>query len=720
MKQILQNLKTGETELTEIPTPQIKPGHLLIRTQVSVVSAGTERMLVEFGKANFIQKARQQPDKVKQVLNKIKTDGLKPTITAVRTKLDQPLPLGYSNAGIVIAIGKDVEGYSIGDRVVSNGYHAEIVSVPKNLCAKIPDGVDNESAAFTIIGAVGLQGIRLAKPTLGEYFVVTGLGLIGLITTQLLIAHGCRVMAIDFDQKKLELAKQFGADIVDLSTGIDPVSYAHKMTKGRGVDGVIITASTKSSEPVHQAAQMCRKRGRIVLVGVTGLELARSDFYEKELSFQVSCSYGPGRYDSQYEQMGQDYPLGFVRWTEQRNFEAILDMLANQKLSFYQLITHSFQNTKAIDAYNVLRENKSAIGIVLNYPQINDEIDTHRTIDLRIENNTAAPKVQMKELNIGFIGAGNFSNQVLIPALKKTDANLKNIASSGGVTGVHVGKRFGFEKTTTDVKDLISDSEVGTIFVTTRHDTHFKYVREALLAGKHVFVEKPLCLNKDELEFFENQLLDDQILMVGFNRRFAPHIVQMKKLMNMVSEPKTMVMVVNSGNIPSSHWTQDPEIGGGRIIGEACHFIDLLRFLTDSAIIGVSAMMLGESPGVEVREDKITITLAFADGSIGTIHYFSNGHKSYPKERLEVFAGGKVLSLDNFKVLKGYGWSNFNKMKLWNQDKGHDAEVRAFIEAIKSGGTAPIPLHEIIEVMKATFAAIESAKDRGSMRELNV
>jgi predicted dehydrogenase/threonine dehydrogenase-like Zn-dependent dehydrogenase len=709
MKQILQNLSTGDTKLIEVPYPQIKAGHLLIRTCCSVVSVGTEKMLVDFSKANLIHKAQQQPDKVRQVLDKVKTDGLIPTIEAVKSKLDQPLPLGYSNAGVVIDVGKGVEGFSPGDRVVSNGYHAEVVCVPKNLCTKIPDEVCNESAAFTVIGAIGLQGIRLAKPTLGEYFVVTGLGLIGLITVQLLIAQGCHVLGIDFDKRRLQLAKKYGADIVDLSQGEDPIVVARQFSKGRGVDGVLITASTKSSEPIHQAAQMCRKRGRIVLIGVTGLNLSRADFYEKELSFQVSCSYGPGRYDIDYEEKGQDYPFGFVRWTEQRNFEAILGLLATEKINVEPLVSHKFTLDQAEEAYKILGEGKSSLGIVLQYPlnnSMSDQIMKH-TVSL-LDYHSKGNHIQTNSVIVGMIGAGNFSNQVLLPAIKKTGVQLKKIVSAGGISGVHVGKRFGFEGTSTSTDSIIHDHNINTIFITTRHNTHARYVKDSLQAGKHVYVEKPLCITREELKQLENiNLKDGQVLMVGFNRRFAPHVRKMKELLDIINEPKTMIMTVNAGFIPPEHWTQDPEVGGGRIIGEACHFIDLLRYLVGHRIVDVKASKVGPTQGLQIRDDKMTVTLLFEDGSIGTIHYFSNGHKSYPKERLEVFAEGRVLSLDNFKVLRGYGWSNFKKIRLWRQDKGHNAGVQTFIDAIQNGRQLPIPLEEIFEVSRVCFEIVE-------------
>ncbi len=516
MKQILQSLKTGATEIAEVPVPKAGRGQLLIQTSHTLVSAGTERMLVEFGKAGWIDKARQQPDKVRMVLDKIKTDGLQPTIDAVFNKLDQPLPLGYCNVGRVLEAqgsrSKD-QGvvFGVGDRVISNGHHAEVVSVPINLCAKVPESVTDEAAAFTVLGAIALQGIRLVQPTLGEAVVVTGLGLIGQIAVQLLRANGCRVLGIDLDPGKLALARSFGAEVVDLGAGEDPVQAAERFSRGRGVDAVLVTASTRSSEPMHQAALMCRKRGRIVLVGVTGLELSRDDFFKKELTFQVSASYGPGRYDPEYEEKGHDYPVGFVRWTEQRNFEAVLDMLADGRLDVRPLVSHRFAIEDAVKAYEVVGGAEPSLGIILEYPRA--EGDAAREVMERTVSLPAARhkgkgeqvqgsrrKVQGRgRAAISFVGAGNYATAVLISAFKEAGVRLRSVASSGGVSGVHAGRKYGFEETTTDTARLFGDSETDAVVVTTRHDSHARFVLAALRAGKHVFVEKPLCLTLGEL-----------------------------------------------------------------------------------------------------------------------------------------------------------------------------------------------------------------------------
>ncbi|OYY07571.1 MAG: dehydrogenase, partial [Rhizobiales bacterium 35-68-8] len=593
MRQILQSLKSGETQVAQVPCPAVGRGQVLIRTARTLVSSGTERMLVDFGRAGFIGKARQQPDKVRQVLDKMRTDGLAPTLEAVFNKLDQPLPLGYCNVGQVLEAGAGVTDFAPGDRVVSNGKHAEAVAVPANLCARVPEGVSDEHAAFTVLGAIALQGIRLVQPTLGEAVVVTGLGLIGLMTVQLLRAHGCRVLGLDFDPAKLRLAERFGAETVDLAAGQDPVAAATRFSRGRGVDAVILTATTKSSEPVHQAALMCRKRGRIVLVGVTGLELSRADFYEKELTFQVSCSYGPGRYDPAYEEKGQDYPVGFVRWTEQRNFEAVLDMMADGRLDVAPLISHRFALEDATSAYDLVTGDAPSLGIVLEYPAAAMETDAAlraRTVSLVPA--AAAPAVSAPDgaaPAIGFIGSGNYATAVLIPAFKAAGARLVSVASSGGVSSVHAGRKFGFERATTDVDGLLADPAVNTVVIATRHDSHAGLVRRALAAGKAVFVEKPLALTHDDLFEIETahqvaSVTGAPRLMVGFNRRFAPHVVKMKQLLAGSPAPKAFIMTVNAGAIPPDHWTQDREAGGGRIIGEACHFIDLLRFLAGAPI----------------------------------------------------------------------------------------------------------------------------------------
>lgn len=702
MRQVLQDLGSGSTVVVEAPAPAVRPGALLIDTTATLVSTGTERMLVEFGRAGLISKARQQPEKVRQVLAKVRTDGLMTTVDAVRSKLGQPIPLGYCNVGRVREAGAGVTGFKPGDRVVSNGPHADVVSVPKNLCAHIPDNVSDEAAAFAVVASIGLQGLRLAQPTLGECFVVTGAGLIGLLTVQLLRAHGVRVLAIDFDPAKLELARRFGAETCNPASGEDPVAAGLALSRGAGIDGVIITASTKSSDPVSQAARMCRQRGRIVLVGVTGLELNRADFYEKELSFQVSCSYGPGRYDPAYEEGGNDYPIGFVRWTEQRNFEAVLDLMASGQLDVLPLISHRFAFEKAAEAYDVIAGDKTALGLLLAYDHAIEPRHI-RAVPLQVTTPAAAGQPV-----VGFIGAGNYASRVLIPAFKAAGAKLQVIASSGGTSGVVHGRRAGFENASSNASDVIADPVVNTVAIVTRHNTHARLTVDALRAGKHVFVEKPLALTAAEVDEVEEAWRGaDRLLMVGFNRRFSPLVRKLRQLLETVREPKAFVMVMNAGAIDPEHWTQDAEIGGGRIVGEACHYIDLMRHLAGAEIVSVDARRMGAHDAVAVTEDKASITLGFADGSFGTIHYFANGSNAFSKERIEVFTAGRTLQLDNFLKLRGYGWPGFRTLSLLGQDKGQKECAAAFLRAVETGGQAPIPAAELFEVTRASITARE-------------
>ncbi len=711
MKQLFQSLKDGGTKVVEVPAPRVGKEQVLIRSHVSLISAGTERMIVDFGKANLIQKALSQPDKVRMALEKARTDGLAVTYDAIRTKLDQPLALGYCNVGRVIE--SHVDGLSPGDRIVSNGNHAEVIVVPGNLCARVPENVTDDAASFTVLAAVGLQGIRLVQPTLGECIVVTGLGMIGLLTVQMLRAQGCRVLGIDLDPVRLEMARGFGADVVNPATGEDVLARALAFSRGRGVDAVIITAATNSNEPVSQAARMCRKRGRIVLVGIVGLELNRADFYEKELSFQVSCSYGPGRYDPAYEEGGQDYPIGFVRWTEQRNFEAVLDLMSAGALDVAPLISHRFTIEEGGEAMVLLASSAPSMGILLTYPQAGPETAKPlRRVELRKDPCKQKDTVPGTGV-VGFLGAGNYAGRVLIPAFKAAGAHLHTVVSGGGVSAVHFGRKFGFAEAATEIAAVLENQDIDTVVIATRHDAHANQVLAALRAGKHVFCEKPLCLTLDELAAIkvEAETRPEQQLMVGFNRRFAPHVVKMKALLDPIDQPKSLIITVNAGEIPRDHWTQDPAIGGGRLIGEACHFIDLARHLVGHPITGHRVVALGRHPALPNRDDKISLTLEFVDGSIATVHYLANGNKGFPKERVEVFAAGRVLQLDNFLKLRGWGWKGFSKLSLWRQDKGQSACSASFMRSVTGAGDAAIGIMELIEVARVT---IEAANEIGS------
>jgi predicted dehydrogenase/threonine dehydrogenase-like Zn-dependent dehydrogenase len=707
VKQVFQSLEDGTTSVVDVPAPQLSPGHVLIRTQASIISAGTERMLVDFGRANLLDKARQQPDRVKDVVDKVRTDGLAPTVQAVRSKLGQPITLGYANAGVVVGVGRGVTDLEPGDVVASNGPHAEVVSVARNLVVKVPerDGapLPAEEAAFAPIGAIALQGIRLAAPAIGERFVVTGLGLIGLLTVQLLRAHGCQVLGLDFDSRRLQLAQRFGAQTVDLSTAADPISAADAFAGGHGVDGVLVTASTKSSEPMHQAAEMCRKRGRIVLVGVTGLELQRADFYEKELTFQVSCSYGPGRYDPTYEEQGVDYPYGFVRWTAARNFEAFLDLVADGRVSVAPMVSHRFPEPEAAAAYTALVEDPTVLGIALSYPAV-EELPQRRLLARHIGVRTSATR--RGRGRVAVIGAGNYTQQVLLPALKQTPAQLDTIVSRGGASAAQAANKFGFARASTDVDEVMNHDAIDTVFITTRHDTHADLTMRALRAGKHVYVEKPLAIRHDELDEIERLYIqldaegNAPLLMVGFNRRFAPLVKVMRHNLASVAKPKVLLAVMNAGSIPANHWTQDHEIGGGRIVGEACHHLDLLQYLAGCRISRTVGTYLASA-----SRDTAAIQLSFEDGSIGTVQYIAIGAKRYPKERITVFADGRTLELNNFRMLVGHGWPGVGKIRGRGQDKGHDGSVRAFVESAMTATRAPIDPADLFQNSRAALEA---------------
>ncbi len=697
MLQIIQDLKNGNTILEEVPAPLVRKGHVLIKTHRTLVSLGTEKMLVEFGKSNLISKARQQPEKVKQVLDKIKTEGLLPTLEAVFNKLDEPLPLGYCNAGEVIAVGEGVSEFRVGDRVASNGHHAEIVCIAKNLVAKIPENVSYEEAAFTVIGSIGLQGIRLVNPTMGETVVVIGLGLIGLITVQLLLANGCNVIGFDFDERKVEMARNSGANAF-IASNVDVVKIVEEYTGSIGADAVLITASTKSNDVISQAAQMSRKKGRIVLVGVIGLNIQRSDFFKKELSFQVSSSYGPGRYDEDYESKGLDYPLAYVRWTEKRNFETVLSAISRKQLNVDSLITERV----ALKDYQEVYSNMGGTSIASILEYNSTSVVVQNTVSGKTFSSRPGKGI------LGIIGAGNFTKMTVLPALKNSGAHYKYISSAGGLSAKSLSNKYGFEYCTTDYTEILNDNEVDIVMITTRHDMHAGMVIESIKAGKNVFVEKPLALNPNELEAIisEYEKLQNPIsITVGFNRRFSPHIQRAKKLIG--NTPMNIVATMNAGFIPPDVWVQDMKVGGGRIIGEACHFIDLMVFLTGSKVSSVVMNSLGTSP--EENTDNAIITLRFENGSQGVINYFSNGSKEYAKERVEIFSQGRVLVLDNFRKLKGYGFRDFSSMST-SLDKGHKNQFLQLIKQVKEGGASLIPFEELINTTKASFAAVESLR----------
>ncbi|MEO1573700.1 MAG: bi-domain-containing oxidoreductase [Pseudomonadota bacterium] len=712
MKQVLNNLRTGEVSINDVPVPKTARGHLLIRTLHSVISVGTEKMLVGFGRANYLQKARQQPDKVKMVIDKVKTDGLSATVQSVTSKLDQPMTLGYSNVGRVVEVGEGVQGYEVGDLVMSNGPHAEYVRVPVNLCARVPDGVTADEAAYGVLGSIALQGVRLASPQLGETIVVIGLGLLGLITVQLLRANGCRVIGVDLDPSRVALAEKFGARGLCPSQGDDPVEVVTAMTGGNGADAALLTLATDRSEPVSQAANMLRKRGRIILVGVTGLELRRPDFYEKELSFQVSCSYGPGRYDDNYELKGQDYPIGFVRWTEQRNFQAVLELLANGALSFAPLTSRRVALADVADAYDGIFSDAEILGVVIDYPTSDDDgpvTETSRRVSLN------APKGSSKRAVVGMIGAGAFAGHTLIPAVADTGARLHTIVSAQGVSGTHQARKHGFEVSASDIDAVLDQDEINTLVIASRHNQHASMLIAGLKAGKSVFVEKPLAMTLDELAQVEAAYHDARekdpnlIVMVGYNRRFSPVVAAAADALKRSSSPSSHIYICNAGHIDVSHWTQDPAVGGGRIIGEACHMIDLLMCLAGSTTANVADVTCAPTtPGVAVA-DTVSIALELDGGSIGTVHYFANGSRQFPKERITSFKGGSVIEIDNFRAVRGFGSAQGMKQRMWKQDKGHAACMKAFIDAVGTG-RAPVEFDTLASGARAAIVASSKAR----------
>ncbi|MCI1779361.1 MAG: bi-domain-containing oxidoreductase, partial [Bacteroidales bacterium] len=683
MKQIIQDLHKGNTILEEVPVPLVRTGAVLIRTTRSLISLGTERMLVDFGKAGFIAKARQQPDKVKQVIDKIKTEGFKSTLDAVFNKLNQPIPLGYCNVGVVQEVGKNVKDFKAGDRVASNGNHAEFVCVPSNLVAKIPDNVSDDDATFTVIGSIALEGVRLCNPTFGETIVVIGLGLVGLISSQILKANGCNVIGYDFDQSKVDIAAAKGIAAFNPVDGIDPVNFVMQHTKNTGADGVIITASNSSDEIIHQAALMSRKRGRIVLIGVVGLNIRRDDFYKKELSFQVSCSYGPGRYDDNYENKGEDYPIGYVRWTEKRNFEAILNAISDGLIDLHPLITEKIPLEDFGKVYDNMHKH-NVIASILTYPE---KSERQTTIEVFSNKYKPSPSCIM-----GIVGAGNFTSSTVIPSLKSLNADVKIIASAGGLSAKLLAKKGNIKQATSDYHKILEDPEVNTAIITTRHDLHAIMTLQALKAGKNVLVEKPLCLNEEQLgEIVKEQRESGKIVIVGYNRRFAPLAVKMKKTIG--EGPVNIIATMNAGFIPEESWVQDLKVGGGRIIGEACHFIDLCTYLSGCRVKAVCMNSMGIAP--KENTDNVTILLKYENGSNASINYFANGSKSYPKERIEVYVQGKTLILDNWRKLKLYGVNGKDRVIKKKLDKGHVNLYKEYIDSVKKG-LPLIPFEDII------------------------
>ena len=706
MKQLLQNIKTGKSTIEDVPVPTPREGQALVKVEASLVSAGTERMVVEFAEKSLVGKARSRPDLVKQVIDKARREGLLNTAQAAFNRLDQPMALGYSSAGRIVKLGENMQGFKVGQRVACAGggfaVHAEYNVVPRNLLTPLPKNVDFESAAFTTLGAIALHGFRLAEPQIGENVAIIGMGLLGLLAGQIATAAGCNVLGVDIDPARLKLASSLGLEAVSRKQAIDS---ALAFTSNRGFDVVLICADTPSNDPVELAGVIARDRARVVATGAVGLEIPRKIYYEKEINFINSRSYGPGRYDKNYEENGHDYPLGYIRWTEGRNFEAVVDLMSKGKLQVKPLITHRFPIEKGVKAYEVIigKKTEKFLGILLTYPQQKKKEETKVTFPVSSFKGS-------ENVKLGVLGAGLFANAVLLPAIKKNaDIELIGIASSGGLHAQHSGKKFSFQYATSNEDELIKDPNINTVAILTRHDSHADLVVKALKAGKHVFVEKPLAITPAQLTVVEKTLRSKKagLLTVGFNRRFAPLAQKMHASLKDRAEPIHAHYRVNAGPIPLDHWTQDPNIGGGRIIGEACHFIDFLTFLVDDVPVSVMAHALPD--GGKYREDNVSMTFTFADGSVGVVDYLANGDKSLPKERVEVFCGGQVFVLDDFVALETVRDGRKTRVKK-AQDKGWANEWSAFAKSIKDGGQPPIPYSQLIGVTRSTFAVLESLR----------
>lgn len=713
MKQLLQNLRTGETYVTDVPVPNLKPGTILVKTAASLVSAGTERMLVDFAGKSLVGKARSRPDLVRQALDKARRQGLLTTVEAALNRLDQPLPLGYSSAGTVVAVGGGIEDVRSGDRVAcaGGGYavHAEYASVPANLYTILPPKVDFESGAFATLGAISMHGFRLAQTQVGERIVVVGLGLLGQLAVRIALAAGCEVLGVDLDPTRVAMAERSGAEAV-VREGAEVV--ARSFARGRGVDAVLICADTVSNDPVQFAGNIARDRARVVAVGAVGLDIPRKIYYEKELTLLVSRSYGPGRYDPFYEEQGHDYPIGYVRWTEGRNLEAFIELIANGRLEARSLITHRFSIEEAPEAYNLIagRKEEPFLGVLLTYPKSGQS--NFERLKVVEKDATSLVISKSKTVKLGVLGAGNFANAVLLPVLNKIgNIELMGIASASGLSARHAMDKYHFRYATSDERDILGDSQVNTIAVLTRHQHHARQIVAALKAEKHVFCEKPLALTETELEEIENSLQKSRsnLLCVGFNRRFAPMAQKLSDFLKDRTEPLYAQYRVNAGYLPPGHWLHDPEQGGGRILGEGCHFVDFLSFLVGAPPETVLAEGLPDLG--RYRQDNVQLTLTFPDGSIGTVIYLANGDASFPKERVEVFAGGRIAVLEDYRRLETIheGRKEVHRSRL-RQDKGHLGEWEAFVRAIANGGPAPIPYSHLLGGAKATFAALVSLK----------
>jgi predicted dehydrogenase/threonine dehydrogenase-like Zn-dependent dehydrogenase len=718
MKQLLQNLKNGEGVVADVPAPVAQAGRVVVRTAASLVSAGTERAVVELGRKSLVGKARERPDLVRKVVEKVKAEGLASTLGAVREKLDASHALGYSAAGVVVEVGANVSEFRAGDRVAcaGTGYatHAEVLSVPKNLCVRLPDAVDFEAGAFGTVGAIALQGVRLAEPTLGESVVVVGLGLIGQLTAQLLAANGCRVFGVDTDASRVDLALSLGADD-GATSGADVRRAVEAWTRGRGADAVLITAATQSSEPVTLAGEISRLKGRVVAVGAVGMDVPRNLYFARELTLKVSMSYGPGRYDPEYEEGGHDYPLAYVRWTEGRNIEAFLAAVAAGRVQIAPLVTHRFAIEEGERAYQLIAGDtrEPHLAVLLTY-------DTARELATLVERRprgvareAAGAGADGREtgVRVGMIGAGAYARAMLLPHFKAAGARFQSIATASGVTARDVGEKYDFAALASGADAVVEDPDVNLVVVATRHDSHAALARRALEAGKHVFVEKPMALNDEELDaLLEAASRSSAKLTVGFNRRFSPHARAAKDFFSDRREPLSILYRVNAGRVPRSHWTQSPREGGGRIRGEVCHFVDLCQFFAGAPPVRVFAESIRSDNAEAVDDDSVFVTLRFSDGSNACVAYLAEGDRASGKERVEIFGAGRSFVIEDFRASLSYRGGREEKTKLRAADKGQAEEVRAVCRMVLEGTPAPVPLEELAATTRATFRILDSLR----------
>lgn len=714
MKQVLQDARSGTVAVEDVPTPALRAGGVLVHTAASVVSAGTERGMLAFAEKSLLGKARERPDLVLQVWDKVRRDGIAQTLAAVNSRLDHPTPLGYSSAGTVVSVGERASALTVGDHVVCAGagyaVHGEVVYVPHNLCVPIPlrrDGtqVPFEEAAFATLGAIALHGVRLAAPTLGERVVIIGLGVIGQLAAQFLTAHGCTVLGVDRDAERVRLACELGAEGVVIGGDESPVEAIMAFTRGRGADAVVIAAGTDSNGPIELAGEVSRRKGRVIVVGSVRMDVPRRSYYERELSLMVSCAYGPGRYDPLYELEGVDYPLAYVRWTEQRNLEAFVDLLAAERLDVRRLITHRIPLSDAEQAYALLDDDapERSLGIVLTYPS------TMPALASALAAPRASPRPVEGRVTVAAIGAGAFARSVLFPLLRATaGVRLRTITAASGLSAARSARRFGFEHATTDVAQALADPDVNTVVIATPHRTHAALAMAALKTGRHVFLEKPLCVSAEELTELSalyrslTTSSTGPLLMVGFNRRFSP-LAERVRVAAAGLGPLEITYRVNAGRLPAGHWLETPE-EGGRIVGEGCHFIDLAAFLTGALPVRVSAMSAGraQEPGV--------VVVRFADGSVLTLNYVTSGATRLPKERIEVAAGGRTWVIDDWRTCTSYVGSRIRRERSGATAKGHREEIARFVAAVRAGGPEPIPFEQLVATTRATFCALESAR----------